>query len=59
VVYVYSFARAPWVHAFYISDIVITDMHFHRYYFIVIVKGDVQGDYGRRTGCLLGDVQFD
>ena len=29
------------------------------YYFIVIVKGDVQVDYGRRTGCLLGDVHFD
>ena len=55
-VYILSFSRTPWVHCLYI---VITEMYFHMYYFIVIVKGDVQVDYGRRTGCFLGDVQFD
>ena len=29
------------------------------YEYLVIVKGDVQVDDGRRTGCLLGDVQYD
>jgi hypothetical protein len=41
--------------------IVSAEMCFHMYYttILVIVKGDIQVDYGRRTGCLLGDVQFD
>jgi hypothetical protein len=33
-------------------------MCLHMYY-TTIVKGGVQVDFGRRTGCLLGDFQFD
>ncbi len=43
------------------SYIVSVEMCLHRYCttVLVIVEGDAQVDYGRRTGCLLEDVQFD
>ncbi len=41
--------------------IVSAEMCLHMYYttILVIVKGGVKVDFGRRTGCLLGYVQFD
>jgi hypothetical protein len=47
----------PWVHDIYITSVEMSSVFICTIF--VILKGDVQVDSGRRTGCLFGDVQFD